>query len=582
MDPENQWILLPSGIYAHVADYKLHGVPEYDCNPLLQALPAVLEEHEFFERVQSYPSSTSEERNQSPRTRHQFVHRLTGPIPNLHFYHLTPNLKPVVNGYFHPLPEHIGIYDAINGAIMQGYIARGIYSPKDAERAQQIHGAAVQKAGHNLAQFISASSSAHGNILIGLSGCGKTTAVLRALSVYPQVIYHPEYDFLQLVYLVVNCPHAGSIKELCLFVFREVDRTFGLAGKKSYANKYSISTTSEGTLLAEVAAIADKYRLGLLFIDELQNLTAAKKELPERMLNYFVNLVNIGIPVFQAGTRRAAKLLRGSLSKARRAGGVQWGRILDKEDWSNFIQSLFESQWTRTPTPYTAEIGEAFVKECKFIPDLAIKLHKACQWRAIADGGDEIITAKLLGEVAQEIFINLRPLLDSIQDNNSENIDLYEDLLDNFDIEEFRETCSQKTKKRESDELHRRSKERRKKEEEIVLKQQFLTKALYELDETLDSFLVKACVEKALESNPKEEDLQSLITAAHKLALDSLVSKFSNVANKKQSKAVLEYRENDLRLITKKAQESNISEFEVLQSYGIFMDPVEKFLVQNG
>lgn len=582
MDHESKWILLPSGIYAHIADYKLHGIPEYDCNPLLQALPVVLEEHEFFERVQSYPSSTNEERNQSPRTRHQFVHRLTGPVPNLHFYHLNPNLKPVVNGYFHPLPEHIGIYDAINGAIMQGYIVRGIYSPKDAERAQQIYGAAIQKAGHNLAQFVSTSSSAHGDILIGLSGCGKTTAVLRALSVYPQVIYHPEYDFFQLVYLVINCPHAGSIKELRLFIFREIDKIFGLAGKESYANKYSISTTSEGTLLVEVAAIADKYRLGLLFIDELQNLTAAKKELPERMLNYFVNLVNIGIPVFQAGTRRAAKLLRGSFSKARRAGGVQWGRILDKEDWSDFIQSLFESQWTITQTPYTAEISEAFAKECKFIPDLAIKLHKACQWRVIAEREDEIINAKLIGEVAQEIFVNLRPLLEAIQDNNSENIDLYEDLLDNFDIEEFRETCLQRTQKRESEELYRRSKEKRKKEEEIVLKQQFLTKALYELDETLDSFLVKACVEKTLESNPKEENLQSLVRAAHKLALDGLASKCSNLAKKKKrDKAVLEYRENDLRLITKKAQESNISEFEVLQSYGVFMDPIEKFL-QNG
>ena len=44
---------------------------------------------------------------------------------------------------------------------------------------------------------------------------------------------------------------------------------------------------------------------------------------------------------------------------------------------------------------------------------------------------------------------------------------------------------------------------------------------------------------------------------------------------------MLEYRENDIRLITQKALEDKTSEFEVLESYGVFINPVEKFLVAS-
>ena len=52
--------------------------------------------------------------------------------------------------------------------------------------------------------------------LIGCSGCGKTTSLKRILSAYPQVIYHPEMNLEQVVYLKIDCSHNGSLKEICL------------------------------------------------------------------------------------------------------------------------------------------------------------------------------------------------------------------------------------------------------------------------------------------------------------------------------------------------------------------------------
>lgn len=48
----------------------------------------------------------------------------------------------------------------------------------------------------------------------------ENTSLGRILQTYPQVIYHAEFNFEQVVYLKVDCSHNGSLKEICLNFFR--------------------------------------------------------------------------------------------------------------------------------------------------------------------------------------------------------------------------------------------------------------------------------------------------------------------------------------------------------------------------
>lgn len=62
-------------------------------------------------------------------------------------------------------------------------------------------------------RFEEAKSTAQSMLLIGCSGSGKTTSLERTLQTYPQVIYHPEFNFEQVVLSQkVNCSHNGSLK----------------------------------------------------------------------------------------------------------------------------------------------------------------------------------------------------------------------------------------------------------------------------------------------------------------------------------------------------------------------------------
>lgn len=98
--------------------------------------------------------------------------------------------------------------------------------------------------------------------------------------------------------------------------------------------------------------------LGVLVIDEIQRLLDANKGGANKMINAFVQLVNtIGVPVVTVGTFKALSLLGKEFAIARRSSGqgdMIWSNFLKNEDWDDFIESLWEYQWTSIETPLTS------------------------------------------------------------------------------------------------------------------------------------------------------------------------------------------------------------------------------------
>ncbi|MDT3705044.1 MAG: ATP-binding protein [Thermincola sp.] len=111
-----------------------------------------------------------------------------------------------------------------------------------------------------------------------MSGVGKTTAVEKVLSLYPQQILHTKYKgkplFLtQLVWAKIDCPFDGSLKGLCLSFFAYVDRILGTG----YSKKFSSDRMTVDAALPRMAQIATTHCLGLLVIDEIQHLSPGEK-----------------------------------------------------------------------------------------------------------------------------------------------------------------------------------------------------------------------------------------------------------------------------------------------------------------
>lgn len=141
------------------------------------------------------------------------------------------------------------------------------------------------------ATFQNGYSLMHGNALaasigggnsfsvVGVSGLGKSTALQRVLSLYPQVIEHTEYHGQkfychQIPYLVVQTPHDASIKALILDIYLQIDSLIGTTYQKDALSR----RLSIDVLVSQLNQIVRVNHIGLLVIDELQNITYHKSD----------------------------------------------------------------------------------------------------------------------------------------------------------------------------------------------------------------------------------------------------------------------------------------------------------------
>ena len=240
---------------------------------------------------------------------------------------------------------------------------------------------------------------------------GKTSAVNHALARYPQVLYHHVYHdvpfhSIQIVWMRLECPQDASVKGLCSEFFMEFDR---VTGENTFAKFASGGRATTDQMIPQMAMLAQRHGLGLLVIDEIQNLSAAKSGGAQRMLNFFVQLVNkIGLPLLLVGTPAAIGLLSADLMTARRSAGQQGMTILhplerDTYDWATFTKGIWKYQWTAEPTPLTQDLKDELHRLSYGNIDAAVKLFMEAQRLAIENGQagkQEVLTAELLRQAA--------------------------------------------------------------------------------------------------------------------------------------------------------------------------------------
>lgn len=285
--------------------------------PLIETLTQIFSLEQDEELLHCFPNYDPAERDLEPHLRVHCVQRLYR--------------------YFQPLDVHIDIEQRISRIIRQGYISRNPVSMGYGTVPTMLYHAIRERDSDftKLKEFPERNpfpASATGLTMIGVSGIGKTTAVQKVLSTYPQLIEHSKYkgiDFnhLQIVWLKLDCPHDGSVKGLCTNLFSEFDR---LAGENTYEKFASSRNNTVNLMIPRMAMIARRHSLGVLVVDEIQHLSAAKSGGSAEMLNFFVTLVNtIGIPVILIGQIKrcqASSGISGRHAEAADSRAISYGR----------------------------------------------------------------------------------------------------------------------------------------------------------------------------------------------------------------------------------------------------------------
>ena len=379
-------------------------LPEYRGNPLIEALPPIWDSGEVIDMLSHSDGHHDGERQYDSRYRMHSVLRLFR--------------------YFQPLEQHIDIDLRFSLCIRQGYLHRNPLSADYAMSLAEGHNA-IKSGRYSLPVAYNPTGS--GFTIIGLSGVGKTSAITRILSLYPQVIVHSRYRDVplvlkQIVWLKLDCPHDGLVKGLCMEFFGAVD----LAAGTNYFELYAKRSATIDTMMQRMEQIARLHCVGVLVIDEIQHLIHAKSSGSSKMLNFLVTLVNkIGIPVVLVGTTLAMSVLQSEFRQARRSSGHQgdllWDRMKEDASWDIFVSMMWKNQWTRYIVPINDKFKTALYHESQGIVDIAVKLYAMTQIRAIGLQAETFVPDDFR-IVASEKLGLIKPALDALRSGDKKRI----------------------------------------------------------------------------------------------------------------------------------------------------------------
>ena len=295
--------------------------------------------------------------------------------------HQRKEMVEALKFFFEPLPRHSDLVNGIFAMIRRGYASR---NPSWGTRTPVPLEGTLESAG-----------------LFGPSGTGKTQSVRRTLSLMPQVIHHSDYngtkvDETQVTWLRVECP--ATPRALCASILEKTDQLLGT----NYDSIYGGTRSTTANMIPGVNTLVRNHHLGLLVIDEIQNLFQTRNRSSEELESFIVQIVNDwGVPVLMVGTSENFEIISQNFRIRRRLSGLpqpQWGR-LDRHDpeWTIFTNALFKYCYVKKGFKADELRPVLFELTCG-IPDLVIKLFSFSQIQAINEKIEEV-TPELLQSV---------------------------------------------------------------------------------------------------------------------------------------------------------------------------------------
>jgi energy-coupling factor transporter ATP-binding protein EcfA2 len=199
-------------------------------------------------------------------------------------------------------------------------------------------------------------------VYTGPSGLGKSTQVTRVAQCFPQVIYHSEfngkpYKQAQLVWVKVKIPSDAARKNFSQLFLKAVDECLGTTYAKDNDG------VSVGKYEELFRTIVSTYKLGMLIVDELQNLCVAKSGGDEVFLNFFSSLCDdLGVALVLVGTPNSTDVLSETFTATRRltsGGDIHKDRFKKGDaNWQLLVTKLWKYQFVNTPTEISTVVDK--------------------------------------------------------------------------------------------------------------------------------------------------------------------------------------------------------------------------------
>jgi hypothetical protein len=302
-------------------------------------------------------------------------------------------------------------------------------------------------------------------MVVGHSGVGKTEAILRGINCYPhQVIEHESFPKLvgkhrQVVWQSVDAPPSGRATDLAANLMRSWDKTMAEYFPES-PGRFEASLAKDrrdgSKMLDEWRQVASSHFLGLLHLDEIQNLfklqSLEKRRkrtndsrglelsiVEDQCLKWILTMTNTWqIPLLVSGTPDGIGALTKRLSNIERfvsAGYHQFTHFENAKDpafLESFFAQLVHYQYVQQRLPATPEFAELIIELSGGIPRLIIALWVAAH-RVAFERQEDSLRFEDFKQAAGTYLAPVMPAVAALRSKDPQRMARYEDLISRDD-----------------------------------------------------------------------------------------------------------------------------------------------------
>lgn len=399
-----------------------HG--SYRSNPLIDACGPILSNDELVERLFYSPPVPGKAEQALPA--HVIEHELYA-IRRLHV----------------PSPAGIALAKTVDILTRQGYVAR---DPRTATTWERLYNGSSMATGHDGVQLAAA--------VVGTSGAGKSTALIRALRLKPQVVVHERFPNLvgpvrQLLWLKIDVPGSGRIRDLV--------ESFAAGGDDALGTDYLRDLQKGRRRSPESLAREWMQRMGchfpgLLVLDEIQNLFKIERKerraangdgqsrlllrvVDDEALKMLLTLINAckfpvivcgtpdGIDAFGTRMSTSQRLVTGGFHRMPHASSPCDGYFRD-----NLLPWLFKYQWLPGQLSLDDKVAKVMHQLSAGLPRLCASLLIHAQ-RLALDARSETLSLAHLYAAAAGPMATTQPAVRALLSQDPARMALFEDLL---------------------------------------------------------------------------------------------------------------------------------------------------------
>ena len=344
-----------------------------------------------------------------------------------------------------PTPASIELAQTIRFMLVQGYVHRDPAKPATWRRIYS-----------SIGEHAACSSIQLGAVVTGVSGAGKSTAIERALQLFPQVVRHTSMPGLaapnpQLLWLKVDIPSSGKIRDLVGSLARATDEALGTSCERElFSDRRQSGTELAHRWLKKVSCNF----LGVLVLDEVQNLfkiqtkavrTAkssrstsgppALRIVDDEALKFLLTLSNSAkIPTLYCATPDGTAALSTRMSTAQRmltAGFHTIPHALSADD-DFFRKRLFpvlcRYQWFPRRLVPSDELRRLVFDLSGGVPRLTMMLWFHATRRVLQRRGDGLSLDDFV-HASEHALAPLRPAVQALMSDDPRLMQQYEDLM---------------------------------------------------------------------------------------------------------------------------------------------------------